>query len=410
MGLLDTLTDSYNRRRYESRQNFSDIQSMFEKKRLMVLGEKLMNSGDFTPNGLQKFATENGLGLEEMGALTRIVGMFQNEYASRDTQDPVTGTKYTELFNTKNPADVAEKKLKELVKLEESLVQRPDGTKEIHGRNPYFNQLYPSIDSTTGQTAIREVPESEFVETFDEQGAKIKVPVNKFTKEPHQYLNELREKVNSPIYKTDYSIDEKLRQQADELEQSNKYALELETAKREKFGKNDSEKFKNETTLRKEFTSLPEVKSINKIIPQVNRVNSIMKSVKAGDNMVAVDQSLITIFNKMLDENSVVRESEYARTPQNLSLINRVQGVLTKQVQGGAGLTPNDRQALLKAINDFGTVATEAYNKQVNHYTGVAENYGLNPDNIVRLGGSDAQKNISPDEEASQFFKKKGGY
>jgi len=54
---------------------------------------------------------------------------------------------------------------------------------------------------------------------------------------------------------------------------------------------------------------------------------------------IATDQAVITSFNKILDPTSVVRESEYARTPANAGLVDRAKGAMTKITKGGAGLT-----------------------------------------------------------------------
>ena len=49
----------------------------------------------------------------------------------------------------------------------------------------------------------------------------------------------------------------------------------------------------------------------------------------------------------MTDPTSVVRESEYARTPENVPIINRMFGAIDKLKSGGAGLTNADREALV---------------------------------------------------------------
>jgi hypothetical protein len=40
----------------------------------------------------------------------------------------------------------------------------------------------------------------------------------------------------------------------------------------------------------------------------------------------AASQTIVTAFNKILDPTSVVRESEYARTPEGQSYLERLQG------------------------------------------------------------------------------------
>jgi hypothetical protein len=55
------------------------------------------------------------------------------------------------------------------------------------------------------------------------------------------------------------------------------------------------------------------------------------------------------IYNKLSDETSVVRESEYARTGKNLPIINQLTGYFgAKLGKGGAGLNDVERLALAR--------------------------------------------------------------
>lgn len=148
--------------------------------------------------------------------------------------------------------------------------------------------------------------------------------------------------------------------------------------------------FKNEMDMRKEFLTLPEVKEYPVIEKQLARVNEAFKRGQTGGNMVAVDQTLITAFNKMLDESSVVRESEYARTASDLPWFNRIRGGFEKFQQGGAGLTMQERSEIKDMVNKFAKTASDGYNAQVDFYSDLASRYGFRPENIVRLGGAKA--------------------
>lgn len=150
--------------------------------------------------------------------------------------------------------------------------------------------------------------------------------------------------------------------------------------------------FRNESSMRKEFLTLPEVKDYPTVQQQSQRALAALKA--SGDNMVAVDQSIITTFNKMLDPTSVVRESEYARTAQDMALLNRIKGKWDKLSTGGAGLTSEERQAMARMVSAFKDIADEQYNQQVDYYSGLAERYGYQPENVVRLGGKKAEAPI----------------
>ncbi len=64
-------------------------------------------------------------------------------------------------------------------------------------------------------------------------------------------------------------------------------------------------------------------------------------------SLITIDQALITLFNKVTDPDSVVRVSEYARTPEGAGLITSFIGRIERIVQGGAGLTNRDRTELM---------------------------------------------------------------
>ena len=147
--------------------------------------------------------------------------------------------------------------------------------------------------------------------------------------------------------------------------------------------------FQNENQLRTQFLNLPEVKERPIIEQQIARSQSAIDEAKKGGPKVAVDQTLIISFNKMLDANSVVRESEYARTSQDLALVNRIRGGYEKILEGGAGLTNEDRSALYYMIDRFGDASKAAYEAQVNQYNELADYWfpGQNAGpRVTRLG------------------------
>ena len=159
----------------------------------------------------------------------------------------------------------------------------------------------------------------------------------------------------------------------------------MTTIKKEKSKEDNT--FKDETTLRKEFTALPEVKDFSLIDSQMQRLDAAMEEAKTSKSLVAVDQTLITILNKLLDPTSVVRESEYARTPQDLGIISRLKGKILKLNEGGAGLTQDERDAISRMGRNFYNIAKKMYSNQVNYYTNLAQEYEFNPKHVVRLGG-----------------------
>jgi hypothetical protein len=163
-----------------------------------------------------------------------------------------------------------------------------------------------------------------------------------------------------------------------------------------KSGQVDKRKFADETKMRKEFQSLPEVKNHVLIDSQVQRLDKAMEEAKSSKSLVAVDQALITILNKMLDPSSVVRESEYARTPGDLAFLNQMRGKIEKLKTGGAGLTDTDREAIARMARSFYSVSKGMYDAQEKYYTWLAEGYDYDPKNVVRLGNKATDKPSSP--------------
>jgi hypothetical protein len=133
------------------------------------------------------------------------------------------------------------------------------------------------------------------------------------------------------------------------------------------------------TKIRDEFINRPEVKEYVTINTQVSSMDALLKKAKAGDvqNKVALDQALITMYNKLTDPNSVVRESEYARTPENLPLVNRLKGAIQKVNLGGAGLTDSDREALVWGAKVIADERGKTYTQTLKSYEDLAEEYDI---------------------------------
>jgi len=136
--------------------------------------------------------------------------------------------------------------------------------------------------------------------------------------------------------------------------------------------------------MRKEFEANPVYKDYNNVVTQLGRMEKAIEENKTSKSKVAVDQALITIYNKMMDPTSVVRESEYARTPSDQALLNNLQGRAQKILTGGAGLTNSEREALIRMARGFGSVTSEIYNNEANYYRNLATESGFSPDEIVR--------------------------
>lgn len=169
---------------------------------------------------------------------------------------------------------------------------------------------------------------------------------------------------------------------------------EVPTAPRPDISKKDA------VNLRKEFDALPEVKEYKQVITRVDAMESTLAKSKGMKNLVAVDQALISLFNKITDPQSVVRESEYARTPENMPVANAITGKMDKWLKGGAGLTNEERTALVTIGKEIGQTYKERYTATAERYKGYAEGMGVSPDEVV--------PKQTPRERAIEELKKRG--
>jgi len=136
-------------------------------------------------------------------------------------------------------------------------------------------------------------------------------------------------------------------------------------------------------SLRKEFNNLPDVKETNEALPKINSMRKAMEEAKTTNNYVAVDQALISLYNKLTDPTSVVRESEYARTAENLPVLNAIKGKMQKVVKGGAGLTSSDRAALMQMAELMNKGYQDIRNRRVQEYSGYATSGGVDPSHVI---------------------------
>lgn len=175
-------------------------------------------------------------------------------------------------------------------------------------------------------------------------------------------------------------------------EDANLDADALKLRREERLGKQYSTS--NAIKLGDQFDSLPEVKDYITSSTSVDSMDSLLKKAledekvvgpeQAKANYLAIDQALITMFNKLTDPQSVVRESEYARTGENLPLVNKVIGAIGKIQAGGAGLTNEDRLALVEGAKIIRKERGNQYNQTLNNFNQMAVDLDLPPDLVTR--------------------------
>ena len=133
------------------------------------------------------------------------------------------------------------------------------------------------------------------------------------------------------------------------------------------------------TALRKEFFDQQVVKYFLNMKDKLGPIKAAMEVAGTTKNFIAVDQTLINMYNKMMDPPSVVRESEFSRSSESQSLYNKLVGKFGKQLQGGTTLTSEDRNEIFTMAKRFYDSARNPYNDQLRNYRGYLVNAGLDP-------------------------------
>ena len=139
-------------------------------------------------------------------------------------------------------------------------------------------------------------------------------------------------------------------------------------------------------SLRQELQAIPSVKEFQTIKNQVDSMEALVNSSRSNESKnshLATDQGVITLFNKITDPTSVVRESEYERTPKNLSLANKFVGAFEKWKSGGAGLTQEDRESLLFGAKLMANSRGKGYNEILSNYENLSNKFGVEPELVT---------------------------
>jgi hypothetical protein len=143
--------------------------------------------------------------------------------------------------------------------------------------------------------------------------------------------------------------------------------------------------------LRNDFNR--ETKAHNEVRRQVNLMRSALDAAKTG-KMNPASQGVLVTFQKILDPTSVVRESEYARSPQGMALMEQMRGALTKMTEGGAGMTVDGLSQFYSVAEAFARESEQSYNEIKQQYVDQAADLGIKPERIARDwnsgGGKDA--------------------
>jgi hypothetical protein len=169
-------------------------------------------------------------------------------------------------------------------------------------------------------------------------------------------------------------------------------------------------KFSHERLLRNDFNNNKVVQAYQ-VVSQ-NAINArnawamAEKALKTGGSLNTPTQVIITSLNKIMDPKSVVRESEYARTAQGQSLLNRLEGWFTKITQGGA-LSPAELKSVVDSINLLEQGHKQQYDPYVQQLTSAATEAGIDPKQVV--GGQTAPQGGQEESLAEMLERRRRG-
>lgn len=157
--------------------------------------------------------------------------------------------------------------------------------------------------------------------------------------------------------------------------ESKKAVMELEALKK---GEADPEKkFDQEKKLRDEYN-----KRTTSFVSGKKNYNIINSS--AEDKSGAGDVALITAFMKMLDEGSVVRETEFANARDTAGLLTQLTNAAQK-VRTGEFLTDTQRAGFARLAKQYLNAAEKEQQSVKRDLGVVVKNYALNEENVFGL-------------------------
>lgn len=136
--------------------------------------------------------------------------------------------------------------------------------------------------------------------------------------------------------------------------------------------------FKDAGSLRQEYNALPDIKAYNEVNTAYNQIKTAVSNPSPANDLAAA-----TKFMKLLDPNSVVRESELMMAMQASGALDRASN-LGHRIMSGEKLTETQRKDFYDAATEFFKVSQNNKNAIDAQYIDIAQKGGLSPDLIIR--------------------------
>lgn len=136
-------------------------------------------------------------------------------------------------------------------------------------------------------------------------------------------------------------------------------------------------------------------KPIKEMQRQLSVMDSGIQRYRAGDRNGG-SQAVLVTFQKILDPTSVVRESEYARTADGQSLINRLQGRVDRAIRGGVTLSDAELQELVTTARTMLAGMTTFNQGLRRRIEAQASEFGIPTNRIIEELGTPAAPDAAP--------------
>lgn len=111
---------------------------------------------------------------------------------------------------------------------------------------------------------------------------------------------------------------------------------------------------------------------------QLSLMDVGLRRFKEGDKNGG-SQAVLVTFQKILDPTSVVRETEYARSAQGISMLSRLQGMADRLQSGGAGVPESELAQMVETARAMLAEMESHSSGQRSRIEGMAKEYKINP-------------------------------
>lgn len=135
--------------------------------------------------------------------------------------------------------------------------------------------------------------------------------------------------------------------------------------------------------LRKEFSTLPEVKAYSIVEKSAKIIDKAIK-----DPSAVSDQELVRYSILLIEPGMAVREGEAAAVASSQSIPEAWKGKINKSLSSGSELGPDVREGIKRLAMRSFEGHKEPYDKALKFYKGQAKQRQLNPDDISYIGES----------------------